>query len=387
MLAMAVEAEVGAYIDEHKHELDDQGHRLVVRNGRHRSREIHTGVGTVEVEQPRVHDKRTDSDGTHFKFTSKILPPYLRRTKNLEEFIPWLYLKGISTNDFSECLQHLTGNSTASLSTTTVVRLKEAWSKECQEWSRRSLAGKRYVYFWVDGVHFNIRLEEDRQCILVLMGATHDGKKELVAIADGYRESAQSWSEILLDLKKRGLEHAPSLAIGDGALGFWKALREVFPSTRPQRCWVHKTANVLNKLPKHKQPTVKGDLQDIWMAETRDEANKAFDTCVAKYEAKYPKAIACLTKDRDELLAFYDFPAEHWQHLRTTNPIESMFATVRLRHRRTKGSGTRVACLAMVFKLAEAAAKKWRRLSGAELVRDVIDGVQFKDGVRAEDAA
>jgi len=344
-------------------------------------------VGAIEVEHPRVYDKRTDRDGTRFRFTSKILPPYLRRTKNLEEFIPWLYLKGISTNDFSECLQHLTGNSTASLSTTTVVRLKEAWSKECQEWSRRSLVGKRYVYFWVDGVHFNIRLEEDRQCILVLMGATHDGKKELIAIADGYRESAQSWSEILLDLRQRGLEHAPALAIGDGALGFWKALREVFPSTRAQRCWVHKTANVLNKLPKHKQPTVKGDIQDIWMAETRERAIKAFDTCVAKYGAKYPKAIACLTKDRDELLAFYDFPAEHWQHLRTTNPIESMFATVRLRHRRTKGSGTRVACLAMVFKLAEAAAKKWRRLSGAELVRDVIDGVQFKDGVRAEDAA
>jgi len=387
MLATAIEAEVAAYIDEHEREVDEAGHRLVVRNGRHRQRAIHTGVGTVEVEQPRINDRRVDSDGARFKFTSKILPPYLRRTKNLEEFIPWLYLKGISTNDFSECLQHLTGNSTASLSTTTVVRLKEIWSKECQEWSRRSLAGKRYVYFWVDGVHFNIRLEEDRQCILVVMGATHDGKKELVAIADGYRESAQSWKEILLDLKKRGLDHPPALAIGDGALGFWKALREVFPTTRAQRCWVHKTANVLNKLPKHKQPIVKSDIQDIWMAETREHAAKAFDSCVAKYEAKYPKAVACLQKDRDELLAFYDFPAEHWQHLRTTNPIESTFATVRLRHRRTKGSGSRVACLAMVFKLAQAAEKKWRRLNGAELVRDVIDGVQFKDGIRAEDAA
>lgn len=387
MLATAIEAEVAAYIDEHKEEVDQDGYRLVVRNGHHRRRAVHTGVGTVEVEQPRVNDKRVDADGARFKFTSKILPPYLRRTKNLEEFIPWLYLKGISTNDFSECLQHLTGNNTASLSTTTVVRLKKAWAEEREEWSRRSLADKRYVYFWVDGVHFNIRLEEDRQCILVVMGATQDGKKELVAIADGYRESAQSWKETLLDLKERGLKDAPKITVGDGALGFWKAVREVFPSARAQRCWVHKTANVLNKLPKHKQPTVKSDLQDIWMAETRADAIKAFDLCVAKYKAKYPKAIDCLEKDRDELLTFYDFPAEHWQHLRTTNPIESMFATVRLRHRRTKGSGSRVACLAMVFKLAEAAEKKWRRLNGSQLVRDVIDGVQFKDGIRAEDAA
>ena len=387
MLATAIEAEVGSYIDEHQHERDNDGRRLVVRNGRHRVREVHTGVGTIVVEQPRVNDKRVDVDGARFKFTSKILPPYLRRTKNLEEFIPWLYLKGISTNDFSECLQHLTGNGTASLSPTTVVRLKEIWSKEYQDWSHRSLAEKRYVYIWVDGVHFNVRLEEDRQCILVVMGATEDGQKELVAIADGHRESAQSWKEILLDLKARGLELAPSLAVGDGALGFWKALREVFPSTREQRCWVHKTANVLNKLPKHKQPLMKTDLQDIWMAETREDANKAFDLCVAKHSAKYPSAIDCLNKDRDEMLAFYDFPAEHWTHLRTTNPIESMFATVRLRHRRTKGSATRVACLAMVFKLAEAASKKWRRLTGHQLVRDVLDGVQFKDGIRAEDAA
>ena len=387
MLAEAVKAEVAAYIEEHRDQVDEAGHRLVVRNGHARPRTIETCAGSLEVAPPRVNDRRVDADGNRFRFTSKILPPYLRRTKNLEEFIPWLYLKGISTNDFSECLQHLTGNRAASLSPTTVVRLKEAWSRDCQEWSRRSLAGKRYVYFWVDGVHFNVRLEEDRQCILVVMGATADGKKELVAIADGYRESAQSWKEILVDLKERGLELPPKLAVGDGALGFWKAVAEVFPTTRHQRCWVHKSANVLNKLPKHKQAAVKSDLQDIWMAETRDEANKAFDVCLEKYRAKYPKAIACLEKDRDELLAFYDFPAEHWTHLRTTNPIESMFATVRLRHRRTKGSGSRVACLAMVFKLAEAASKKWRRLTGADLVRAVIDGVQFKDGIRAEGAA
>ncbi len=387
MLVAAVEAEVATYIDEHKDVLDEHGHRQVVRNVRHRSRRIDTGIGTLEIAQPRVNDKRVADDGIRFRFTSKILPAYLRRTKNVDEFIPWLYLKGISTNDFSECLQHLTGNASASLSPTTVVRLKEAWIKEHKEWSQRSLAGKHYAYIWADGVHFNVRLEGERQCILVLMGATKDGKKELLAIDDGVRESSESWKDILLDLKKRGLEHAPSLAIGDGALGFWKAITEVFPTTRHQRCWVHKMANVLNYLPKHKKPTAKSDLQDIWMAGTRDDAFKAFDSFVANYEAKYPKAVACLKKDRDELLAFYDFPAEHWQHLRTTNPIESMFATVRLRHRRTKGSGSRVACLAMVFKLAEAAAKKWRRLNGAELVRDVIDGVQFKDGIRAEDAA
>ncbi len=386
MLATAVEAEVAAYIEKHKEDVDAAGRRLVVRNGRHRRRTIDTGVGPVEVEQPRVNDRRVDSDGVRFRFTSKILPPYLRRTKSLEDFIPWLYLKGISTNDFSECLQHLTGNSSASLSTTTVVRLKEIWTKECQEWSRRSLAGKRYVYLWVDGVHFNIRLEEGRQCILVVMGATRDGKTELVAIDDGYRESAQSWKEILLDLKARGLEHDPALAIGDGALGFWKALAEVFPETRAQRCWVHKTANVLNHFPKHKQAAAKADLQDIWMADTRDNATKAYDLFVSKYGAKYPKAVACLQKDREELLAFYDFPAEHWVHLRTTNPIESMFATVRLRHRRTKGSGTRAACLTMVFKLSQAAEKKWRRLTGALLVRDVIEGVQFKDGVKVDAA-
>jgi putative transposase len=387
MLTAAVEAEVAAYIDEHQDKLDEGGHRLVVRNGRHRTRKIDTGVGTLEVSQPRVNDKRVDEDGSHFRFTSKILPPYLRRTKNVEEFIPWLYLKGISTNDFSECLQHLTGNATASLSPTTVVRLKEVWIRECQEWSQRSLAGKHYAYIWADGVHFNVRLEGGRQCILVLMGATKDGKKELLAIADGVRESTESWKDILLDLKKQGLEHAPALAVGDGALGFWKALTEVFPTTRHQRCWVHKTANVLNYLPKHKQAAAKSDLQDIWMAEKREDAIKAFDYFIAKYEAKYPRVVECLKKDRDELLAFYDFPAEHWVHLRTTNPIESMFATVRLRHRRTKGSGSRATCLAMVFKLAEAAAKKWRRLTGAELVRDVIDGVQFTDGIRAEDAA
>lgn len=382
MLAKAVREEVAAYVDEHADDRDENGHRQVVRNGHHKPRTIETGIGPVEVRQPRVNDRRVDEEGERIRFTSKILPPYLRRTKSLEELIPWLYLKGISTGDYSEFLLKLTGCETASLSPTTVVRLKEAWMKEHQEWARRSLKGKRYVYIWVDGIHFNIRLEEDRQCILVVLGATEDGRKELVAIADGYRESEQSWKEILLALKARDLVTAPELAIGDGALGFWKALAEVFPTTRVQRCWVHKTGNVLNRLPKRKQPAAKSAIQDIWMAETSDDANKAFDLFVEKYQAKYPSAVECLVKDRDKLLAFYNFPAEHWRHLRTTNPIESIFATVRLRHRRTKGSGSRAACFAMVFKLVQAAAMKWRRLTGHELLQDVIQGVQFKDGIK-----
>ena len=382
MLAKAIHDEVAAYIHEHAGELDENGHRLVVRNGHHKPRTIETGVGTVEVRQPRVNDRRVDEDGERVRFTSKILPPYLRRTKSIDELVPWLYLKGISTGDFSECLRHLVGTETASLSATTVVRLKESWKKEQQEWARRSLEGKRYVYIWADGIHFNIRLEEDRQCILVVLGATVDGKKELLAIGDGYRESEQSWKELLLDLRARGLEEPPTLAIGDGALGFWKALAEVFPTTRAQRCWVHKTANILNKLPKSKHPAAKSAIQDIWMAETRDDANGAFDLFVEKYAAKYPAAVECLVKDREELLAFYDFPAEHWRHLRTTNPIESIFATVRLRHRRTKGSGSRAACFAMVFKLVQSAAKNWRRLTGHALIADVIQGVQFKDGIK-----
>jgi len=387
MLTAAIETEVADYIDTHKHEVDHKGHRVVVRNGHKSPREIDTGIGRIEIRQPRVDDRRLGEDGDRIRFTSKILPPYLRRTRNIEELVPWLYLKGISTNDFSECLQQLTGSEAASLSPTTVVRLKDSWYQEYQAFNERSLAGKHYVYLWVDGIYFNIRLEEDRQCMLVVIGATQDGRKELVAIADGYRESAQSWKEILIDLKKRGLQKPPEIATGDGALGFWKALAEVFPTTRTQRCWVHKTRNVLNCFPRNKHASVKDDLHQIWMAATREDANKAFDTFIAKYEAKYPKAAHCLKKDREELLAFYDFPAEHWQHLRTTNPIESTFATVRLRHRRTKGSGSRIACLAMVFKLSQAAEKKWRRLNGAILLRDVIDGVQFKDGIRAEDAA
>ena len=389
MLGQAIENEVADYLRRHAHQRDEDGRRLVVRNGYLPARDLQTGVGLVEVRQPRVRDKRYDEQGERLRFTSRILPPYLRRTKSLDELIPWLYLRGISTGDFTEALQALLGPQAKGLSATNIVRLKESWQQEWQTWSRRSLHEKRYVYVWADGIHFNIRLEDpdnNRQCILVLMGATEDGRKELIAISDGYRESTQSWRELLLEAKKRGLTADPKLAIGDGALGFWAALREVYPATREQRCWVHKTGNVLNKLPKSSQAKAKAKLQEIWMAETRPKANQAFDLFVASYEAKYPKAVECLVKDRDVLLTFYDFPAEHWVHLRTTNPIESTFATVRLRTARTKGSGSRTACLTMVFKLARCAEAHWRRLNGAALLPEVIQGVTFVDGLREKAA-
>jgi transposase-like protein len=309
------------------------------------------------------------------------LPPYLRKTKSIEELIPWLYLKGISTGDFSEALKALVGPDCPGLSATTVTRLKSVWEEEFQEWNKRSLEGKQYVYVWADGVHFNIRLEEDRQCILVLMGATADGKKELIAVVDGFRESEQSWKGLLLDVKARGLIIDPKLAIGDGALGFWKAIKKVYPKTRQQRCWVHKTANVLYKMPKRLQPEAKAKLHDIWMADTREHANQAFDLFLKTYEAKYPKAVECLAKDREVLLTFYDFPAEHWIHVRTTNPIESTFATVRLRTKRTKGSGSRIACLTMVYKLMQSASKKWRLLNGTQVLAEVLRGTIFIDGI------
>lgn len=388
MLTQAIEAEVEDWIQRHAALTDEQGHRLVVRNGRQPSREIQTGVGNLQVRRPRVHDRRRSSSSTEQvpdveRFSSKILPPYLRRTKSIEELIPWLYLKGISTGDFTEALQALVGPDAAGLSATTITRLIRSWQDEYKTWSKRSLAGTRYVYVWADGVHFNVRLEDDansKQCILVLMGATEHGTKELIAVIDGYRESEQSWKELLNDVGRRGLKEPPKLAVADGALGFWAAVRKVWPATREQRCWVHKTANVLNTMPKSVQPKAKSMLHDIWLAATRADANGAFDAFVQDYESKYPNAVACLVKDRDVLLTFYDFPAAHWRHVRTTNPIESMFATVRLRHRRTKGNGSRAACLAMVFKLCEAAQKRWRKLNGHEHVKDVIRGVKFVDG-------
>jgi len=385
LLVQAVEAEVAEWIDRHASLKDENGHQQVVRNGRLPKRKITTGIGQIEIQQPRVHDRR--DAGTAEKFTSQILPPYLRKTKSIEELIPWLYLKGISTGDFGEALQSLLGRDVPGLSASTITRLKSTWESDYRDWSKRSLKGKQYVYVWADGVHFNIRLEEDRQCILVLMGATAGGQKELIAISDGYRESAQSWKELLLDVKTRGLDVDPKLATGDGALGFWKALREVWPATREQRCCVHKTANVLDKLPKRLQPGAKERLHNIWMSDTREHANEAFDLFLKTYQAKYPKACECLAKDRDVILTFYDFPAEHWIHIRTTNPIESTFATVRHRQRKTKGNGSRLACLTMVFKLMESAAKKWRLLNGANVLPDVIQGTQFIEGIKEDKVA
>ncbi len=383
MLQAALESEVQTFLDQHATKVDGQGRRLVVRNGALPARQILTGAGPLEISQPRVRDKSPEP-AQRVRFSSSILPAYLRKSKAIEELIPWLYLKGISTGDFSEALQALVGAEAKGLSANVIVRLKESWSQEYGLWMKRDLAGKPYVYVWADGIHAQIRLEDEpnsKQCLLVLMGATADGMKELIAVQDGYRESEQSWSELLLDLKQRGLTIAPKLAVGDGALGFWAALRKIFPETKEQRCWVHKTANVLNHLPKSVQPKAKGDLHEIWQAETRDQANQAFDHFLEKYAAKYDKACECLKKDRAELMTFYDFPAEHWGHLRTTNPIESTFATIRLRHRRTKGNGTRRACLTMMFKLAQSAQKRWRRLNGHEQIVPLLQGQHFQDGI------
>jgi putative transposase len=386
LLAEAIEAEVADWIDQRTSCQDSRGHRQVVRNGYLPERTITTGLGDLEVKQPRVHDRRPADERE--KFTSAILPPYLRKTNSVEELIPWLYLKGVSTGDFSEALAALLGPEAKGLSASTITRLKGVWEQEYQDWSKRSLVGKQYVYVWADGVYFNIRLGEGgRQCILVLMGAMADGTKELIAVQDGERESEQSWKELLLDAKARGLITAPKLAIGDGALGFWKALPQIYATTKWQRCWVHKTANVLDKMPKSVQPKAKEMLHEIFQAPTRAAANKAFDQFVRTFEAKYPKATECLTKDREALLAFYDFPAEHWLHIRSTNVIESVFATVRLRTAKTKGMGTRTACLTMVYKLMQSASHHWRALNGSALLPAVIADVVFIDGEKQENAA
>ena len=378
MLAAAIDQEVASYVAARSGLVDESGHRLVVRNGFLPEREITTGIGKVPVKQPRVRDKRSPKQREFF--TPTVLPKYLRKTKSMEELIPWLYLKGISTNDFPEALQSLLGTGAKGLSASTITRLKSVWEDEYAEWSKRSLAEKRYVYLWADGIYCNVRLEDDRQCLLVLMGATADGTKELIAVVDGVRESELSWKEVLLNLKSRGLEDAPELAIGDGALGFWKALRQVFPTTREQRCTVHKTVNVLNKLPKSLQPQAKRLLHDIWQAPTRAAADKAFDLFLNTFDAKYLQATECLAKDRDELLTFYEFPAENWCHIRTTNPIESTFATIRLRQRKTRGCGSAKASLTMMFKLAQSASKGWRKLRGHTHLKDLLRGVRFIDG-------
>jgi transposase-like protein len=392
LLAQAVEMEVVDFVSAHEHLTDAAGRRRLVRHGYLPAREIQTGIGPVAVRCPRVRDRGVRGRGASeeaakIRFTSSILPPYIRRSRSLEDLLPWLYLKGISTGDFSEALAALLGAEAPGLSASTIARLKEAWQDELAGWEKRDLSARRYVYFWADGVYFQPRLDHDRQCILVIIGADELGRKAILAIADGYRESTQSWREVLLDLKRRGLEAAPELATGDGALGFWTALREVYGQTREQRCWLHKTGNVLNKMPKSVQPKAKRHLQDIWMAETREDAEAAFDFFLEAYGVKYDKAAQCLEKDRDALLAFYDFPAEHWKHLRTTNPIESTFATVRLRTVKTKGCLSRKTALIMVFKLCQSAQKKWRRLDGSHQLAEIIRGVKFKDGEKLTERA
>jgi len=380
LLAQAVEAEVAGFLGEHAHKRTDDGRQRLVRHGHLPERSIMTGIGAVEVCVPRVRDRLSGTDD-RIRFSSAILPPYARRSKSLEVLIPILYLKGISTGDFAEALSALLGPNAGGLSASTIVRLKEVWADEHARWLKRDLSVKRYVYFWADGIYVQARLEDEAQCLLVIIGATPEGKKELVGLADGLRESAHSWRDLLLDLKRRGLSSGPQLAVGDGALGFWKALDEVWPTTRAQRCWVHKTANVLNKLPNSLHTKAKGALHNIWMAETRKDAEAALDVFIEAYSRKYEKAAECVAKDRDALLAFYDFPAEHWKHLRTTNPIESAFATVRHRTTRSKGCLSNKTALAMIFKLAQAAEKSWRRLKGYSLLPKVILGVKFNDGI------
>ena len=378
LLQAAVENEVSAYIDLFKDIKDDAGKRMVVRHGFMPKRSILTGIGSLTVKQPRVRDKREGN-----VFTSDILPRYLRRVPSLDNLIPTLYLKGISAGDFTEALGAILGRDAKGLSAATVVRLKQQWEQEYKEWAKRDLAEKRYIYIWADGIYFNVRLqdtENKRQCFLILIGACQDGTKELVAVLEGYRESKLSWMELLSSLRDRGLKEGPKLAIGDGGLGFWAALREVYPDTGQQRCWVHKTMNVLDKMPKSVHYKAKEKIHDIYRAGTREQALVALNGFVSLYGKKFPNACECLIKDKDTLFTFYDFPAEHWIHIRTTNPIESTFATVRLRTEKTKGCGTRLATLTMVFKLVCEAKKTWKKIKGHKLIPAVLEGIPFIDG-------
>jgi transposase-like protein len=382
LLAQAVEAEVASFLAKHIDLKTEDGRQRIVRHGHLPERTVMTGIGPVAVRQPRVRDRDAGAgDPGRIRFAPAILPPYMRRSKSIDTLLPILYLKGISTGDFSEALAALLGKDAPGLSPTAVIRLKDGWIDEHDAWQKRDLSAKRYVYVWADGIYLQARLADEKQCILVLIGATPEGRKELVGFTDGARESAQDWRDLLLDLKRRGLDVRPELSIADGALGFWKAAGEVWPAAREQRCWVHKTANVLGKLPKSQQPKAKRALQEIWMAETKADAEAAFDAFIESYQVKYQKAAECLSKDRDALLTFYDFPAEHWKHLRTTNPIESTFATVRHRTIRSKGCLSNCTALAMVFKLMEAAQKSWRCLDGKNQLPKLILGVKFSDGL------
>ncbi|WP_273523392.1 IS256 family transposase [Rhodosalinus sediminis] len=386
MLAAALRAEADAFVAQHAEETLPDGRQRVVRHGYGPERSIQTGIGALEVRRPKVRDRAEGVPGEkRIRFNSGILPRWARRSRSLDALLPVLYLRGISTGDFQEALSALLGTDAPNLSPNVISRLTGEWQKEYDRWQRRDLSARRYVYIWADGVYLQARMEAQAECMLVVLGATPEGKKELVGFQVGVRESAQSWREILVDIKARGLEVPPEIAVGDGAMGFWKALDEVFPGTKHQRCWVHKTANVLNKFPKSMHPAVKADLRDIWQAETRAAAEAALDTFAEKYGTKYEKAVTCLSKDRDALLAFFDFPADHWDHLRTGNPIESVFATVRHRTVRTKGALSQKTAKLMVFKLVQAAAKTWRRLKGANQLPQVIEGVTFTDGVATRD--
>jgi len=376
LIQEAIENEVSEMLEIYKSNKNSNGHQEVIRNGYLPERNIQTGLGPIPVKQPRVRDK-----SGRLKFSSAILPKYMRRVPSIEEVIPALYLKGISSNDFPEALQAILGENAKGLSPTNITRLKETWTREYQDWNKRSLEGKFYVYMWADGIYFNVRLNDSRPCFLVIIGALADGTKEMVAIHSGYRESKLSWVEVMENLKSRGLENPPKLAVGDGALGFWSALEEVFPSTRQQRCWVHKTANILDKMPKKVQPSAKSAIHEIYMAPTKKDGLEAFERFIKIYEAKYPSACECLKKDKNQLFAFYDFPAMHWQHIRTTNPIESTFATVRHRTRQTKGCGSVQATLSMVYKLTLSAEKHWRKLRGHKLIDKVVRGIKFRDGI------
>jgi putative transposase len=381
MLQQALEAEVEDYIARHRSARDERGRAQVVRNGKASARQLVTGSGTLEVRAPRVNDRRVDGEGERQRFSSEILPSYMRRAPKVTEVLPILYLRGLSTGDFRAALPVLLGKEATGLSPTTITRLTATWEAEYHAWRTRSLAESDFVYVWVDGVHFRVRLEEDRLCTLVMIGVRPDGTKELVAVEDGYRESTDSWASVLRDLKRRGLR-APIVAVGDSALGFWAAIGHVWSETRAQRCWVHRLANVLDKLPKRLQPKAKQALHAIMEAPTRAEAEAGIEAFAAEYDAKYPKAVASLRRDQAQLLTFYDFPAEHWRHLRTTNIIESPFATVRLRQRVTKGAGSRTKALMMAFKLLAMAEERWRKVNGSELLPLVRAGVRFVDGVQ-----
>jgi putative transposase len=388
VVKMAVMAEFENFFSQYSHLKEENGKQLIVRNGFHRERNVMTPAGNIRVKIPRLVDRREEKsqsresgskDGERLNFHSKLIPPYLRRADSVNDFIPYLYLKGISTGDFSDVLSQLLGEK-VSLSAQTVSRLKKQWENEYSEWSQRNLSGKHYVYWWADGVYFDIRMESERNCMLVIVGALSDGRKELVAVREGPRESELSWQNLLLDLKRHGLSLGPLMATGDGSLGFWNALTKEYPETRHQRCWVHKTVNILDKLPKSLQPEATSMIHEIYMSPTRNAALKAFDDFVRLFKVKYPKATDCLVKDKEQLLTFYDFPAEHWRHIRSTNVIESTFATVRLRTYRTKGCLSRQTALTMVFKLIQAAEKKWQRIQGYELLPIILSGEEFIDG-------